>query len=161
MLAGCESHLSPFCAVDQVLGHFQDRFIKEVVASDVVFDLKNKGIIPDGVHTAVNRETSATRQSQILYEHLEKTSTKKSLMTVCDIVIDVSGNPRMRAFGEDMKDMVKGKLKWCVCSHMHSCMRVLRVYLHDPISGAMPRNFMLITMWTCRTQPECAICRPL
>ena len=113
MLAGCESHLSPFCAVDQVLGHFRDRFIREVDASAIVFDLKNKSIIPDGVHTAVKKETSATQQNQFLYEHLEKTSTKESLMTVCDIIIAVPGYPKMKKLGQEMKDMVMGK--WCVC----------------------------------------------
>ena len=117
MLTACESHLSPFCAVDQVLGFFRDRFLREMDASDVVFDLKNKGIIPDGVCTAVNKETSATIRNQILYVYLERTSTKESLMTVCEVIIAVPGNPRMRALGEEMKDMVKGK---CCVSCVHT-----------------------------------------
>ena len=124
MLAGCESHLSPFCAVDQVLDHFRDRFIREVDASAIVFGLENKGVIPNGVLTAVNKETSATRQNEILYAHLEATSTRDSLMAVCDMIIAVPGNPRMRAFGEDMKSKLEGK---CVChtymrAHLHVCM---------------------------------------
>ena len=125
MLACCESHLSPFCAVDQVLDHFRDQFIREVDASAIVFGLENKGIIPNGVLTAVTKETSATRQNEILYAHLEATSTKDSLMTVCDMIIAVRGNPRMRAFGEDMKSKLEGKC--CVChtymrAHLHVCM---------------------------------------
>ena len=125
MLSGCESHLSPFCAVDQLLGHFRDRFIREVDASTIVFGLENKGVIPNGVLTAVNKETSVTRQNEILYAHLETTSTRDSLMTVCDVIITVPGNPRMRAFGEDMKSKLKGKC--CVChtymhAHLHVCM---------------------------------------
>ena len=118
MLAGCESHLSPFCAVDQVLDHFRDWFIREVDASAIVFGLENKGIIPNGVLTAVNKETSATRQNEILYAHLEATSTKDSLRTVCDMIIAVPGNPRMRAFGEDMKSKLEGK---CCVSYIHAC----------------------------------------
>ena len=114
----CVSHLSPFCAVDQVLGHFRDRFIREADASDIVFDLESKGVIPNGVLTAVNKETSAVRQSQILYAHLERTSTKDSLITVCEVIIAVQGNPRMRALGEDMKSKLQCKL--CVSS-IHAC----------------------------------------
>ena len=95
--------------VNQVLGHFRDRFIREVDASTIVFGLKHKGIIPDGVLVAVNKETSATLRNQILYAHLEKTSTKDSLITVCELIIAVPGNPRMRALGEDMKSKLPCK----------------------------------------------------
>ena len=120
MLAGCESHLSPFCAVDQVLGHFRDRFIREVDARIIVFDLENKGIIPNGVLTAVNKETSVTRQNETLYAHLEATSTKESLMTVCDMIIAVPGNRKMRALGKDIKSKLEGK--WCVS--IHTCVHI-------------------------------------
>ena len=103
--------------MNQVLGHFRDRFIREVDASTIVFDLKNKGIIPDSILTAVNKETSATRQNQILYAHLESTSTKESLMTACEVIIAVQGNPKMRAVGEDMKSMLEGK---CCVSRVHT-----------------------------------------
>ena len=115
MLAGC---LSPFCAVNQVLGHFRDRFIREADTSAIVFELESKGIIPNGVLTAVNEKRDATVQNQILYAHLEKTSTKDSLITVCEVIIAVPGNPKMRALGEDMKSKLPCKL--CVSS-IHAC----------------------------------------
>ena len=120
MLAGC---LSPFCAVNQVLGHFRDRFITEVDASTIVFELESKGIIPNGVLTAVNEKRDATIQNQILFAHLEKTSTKDSLVTVCEVIIAVPGNPRMRALGEDMKSKLLCKL--CASSiHAYTSARV-------------------------------------
>ena len=122
MLAGCESYLSPFCAVDQVLENFHDRFIKEVDASTIVFQLQRQNVIPDNVLTAVNMETSATRQNYILYAHLERTSTKESLLTVCEVIIAVPGNPRMRALGEDMKRKLEGKYCVFIRTCMHFCM---------------------------------------
>ena len=121
MLAGC---LSPFCAVNQVLGYFRDRFIREADTSAIVFELESKGIIPNGVLTAVNEKRDATIQNQILYAHLEKTSTKYSLITVCGVIIAVPGNPKMRALGEDMKASCRVS---CVChpymrAHLHVCM---------------------------------------
>ena len=103
--------------MDQVLDHFRDRFIREVDASAIVFGLENKGIIPNGVLTAVNRETSATLQNVVLYAHLESTSTKDSLMTACEGIIAVPGNPKMRALGKDMKRMLEGK---CCVSRVHT-----------------------------------------
>ena len=108
--------------MDQVLDHFRDRFLKEMDASEVVFDLKNKGIISDGVLTAVNKVTSATQQNQFLHAHLERTSTKESLMTVCEVIIAVPGNPRMRALGEDMKRKLDGKYCVFIRTCMHFCM---------------------------------------
>ena len=123
MLAGCESYLSPFCAAEQVLEDFHDRFITDVDASNVVFEFERKGVIPEGLLTAVNRETSATLQNQILYKHLAKTSTKDSLMIVCDVIIAVQGNPRMRAMGEDMKGKLQGEFLCVIHTCMHNCMR--------------------------------------
>ena len=118
MLTVCMSQLSPFCAAKEVLGHLRDQFIEEVASKDIVHDLKHKNIITDGVLAEVNREPGATRQNEILHEHLERTSTKDSLITVCEVIIAVPGNPRMQKFGQDMKSMLEGKL--CVCSHMHT-----------------------------------------
>ena len=119
----CVSHISPFCPVDQVLGYFRDRFIREADTSAIVFDLESKGIIPNGVLTAVNEKRDATIQNQILYAHLEKTSTKDSLITVCEVIIAVPGNPKMKALGEDMKS--KLPCKYCVCHpYMHTHLQV-------------------------------------
>ena len=108
----------PFCTATRVLCSFRDRFICEVAPKDIVHDLKHKNIIPNGVLTKVMKETDVALQNSILYEHLETTSTWESLMTVCDVIISVPGNPRMKRFGEDMQRMLEGK--WCARSHMHT-----------------------------------------
>ena len=111
----------PFCAAKKVLEFFHARFITEVASKDIIHDLKHKDIITDGVRTEVRREPDATRQNEILYEHLETTSTWESLMTVCDVIIAVRGNPRMKRFSEDMQRMLEGR--WRARAHMHTaCM---------------------------------------
>ena len=107
--------------MDEVLCHFRKRFIKEVDAQCIVSDLKHKGIISDAVLIAVNREAGTTRQNNILYDHLERTSTGDSLTTVCDAMISVSGHPKMNQLGQHMKNMLQGK--WvstmsCLLTHI-------------------------------------------
>ena len=106
--------------MDEVLCHFRKRFIKEVDAQHIVSDLKHKGIISDAVFTAVNREDGTTRRNEILYDHLEKSSTRDSLTTVCDAMISVSGHPKMNQLGQHMKNMLQGKWVFvCACT-VHS-----------------------------------------
>ena len=114
------SHVFPLCAVDEVLCYFRNRFIKEVDAQCIVSDLKHKGIISDAVLFAVNREDGTTRQNQILYDHLKRTSTGDSLTTVCDAMISVSGHPKMNQLGQHMKNMLQGKWVFACTLHSHT-----------------------------------------
>ena len=70
----------------------------------VLYELKCQSIISDGVMSEVKAATSPKEQNEILHGHLLKTSTTKSLITTCDIISQVEGNPRMRALGEQMKN---------------------------------------------------------
>ena len=125
MLAGCVSHLSLFCAVDQILDRFRDRFLEEMNARDIVHHLRHYKLISDSTAKTVIESPDAIEGNHILYAYLKATSTRDSLKTVCDMIIAVRSNPRMRAFGEDMKRELEGKC--CVChtymrAHMHVCM---------------------------------------
>ena len=95
--------------MDHVLSHFRCRFIKEVDAQHIVFSLEHEGIISNAVLTAVNKESDATRQNNILYAHLKRTSTMDSLTAVCEAIIAVQGHPKMKKLGKDMKGMLTGK----------------------------------------------------
>lgn len=79
----------------------------------IVHDLKHEGIINDGDLKEVTRNPDATQQNHLLYACLEKKCTEKALMTVCDRISAVQGNPRMRELGENMKSKLEGKC--CVC----------------------------------------------
>ena len=108
--------------MNEVLCYFRNRFIKEVDAQCIVSDLKHKGIISGAVLIAVNREAGTTRQNQILYDHLEWTSTGDSLTTVCDAMISVSGHPKMNQLGQHMKNMLQGKWVFACTLHSHTLM---------------------------------------
>lgn len=111
------SRVFHLCAVDEVLCHFRNRFIKEVDSKCIAFDLEHTGIISDAVLMAVNSEAGTTRQNQILYDHLKRTSTRESLTTVCAAMISVSGHPKMNQLGQRMKNMLQGKVGVCMCVH--------------------------------------------
>lgn len=103
-------------AASHVLGLFRVRFISEVESKAIVHDLQHKNYITNGVLNDIEKESDTTLQNKKLYLYLEQTSTKDSLMAVCNIMIDVAthGNPLMKKFGEDLKCKVVGK--W-LCVH--------------------------------------------
>ena len=107
-------------AAEQVLDHFRDQFIADMDAKTVVMELLNIGAIDEGIKNRILREDSTKLQNEILHNCLKKRCTDDALRAVCDVIIGVSGNPRMRALGEDCKKrLVAGK--WCVCVCVHSC----------------------------------------
>lgn len=113
------SQSSPFFAVNQVLADFRDRFIREVDADTIVYDLKNGKIIADGDVKAIRKEDNQKLKNEILHDRLVATCTKKAWVKVCDIIMAVQGNPKMEELGEAMKSMLEGKC--CVCSCMLVC----------------------------------------
>ena len=110
-------HISPFCAAEQVLGHFRDRFIMEMDANAIVFVLQHQGIIAGGYRMEITKTPDRIQQNMILHEHLKRVCTKEALMTVCDMIIAVPGYPKMRALGKDMKSMLESK---CCVSRVHT-----------------------------------------
>ena len=117
-------------AAEEVLDHFRDRFIADMDAKTVVMELLNIGVIDEGIENRILREDSTKLQNEILHSCLKKRCTEDALRAVCDVIIGVSGNPRMRALGEDIKKRVVAG-KWCVCLHacMQPCMCVCVLWL--------------------------------
>ena len=95
--------------MEQVLDELRQRFIEEMDASVIAHDLKHLGIISDGDLKTINQYNDVKQQNKFLFEHVKTKCDEKALMTICDEVISVKGNPRMKAFGEDMKRMLAGK----------------------------------------------------
>ena len=112
------SQSSPFCAAEQVLYKFQERFIDNVDADSIVKELKRKHIISDYVSDGINSFSNPMYQSQFLHAQLVKRCTAEALRDVCDILVSVEGNPKMRSLGKDMKKMLQGKCRWCVHVYM-------------------------------------------
>ena len=117
-------------AVEEVLDHFWKQFIADMDAKTVVMELLNMGVIDEGVRNRIFREDSTKLQNEILHDCLKKRCTDDALRAVCDVIIGVYGNPRMRAFGEDIKKrLVAGKGSVCVHAFMHPCMCVCVLWL--------------------------------
>ena len=110
-----------FHAVEQVLKHFRDRFITEVEAGAIIMELLDKDIIPDGVQEKIAKTDSPKQQNEILHARLMKTCTIDALRTVCEIIMKVRGNPKMKALGEAMtKSLETGKC----CAFVFVCVFV-------------------------------------
>ena len=106
----CVLLLFPFLAVGDVLGHYRDRFIAEMDASTVVWELADKGIIDSGDLAQITMTFNATVQNQILHACLKRKCTRDAFHTACNIIINVPGNPAMNALGRDMqKKLQTGK----------------------------------------------------
>ena len=105
--------LLPLYAAEQVLCQFRDQFIAAVDANAIVHDLQHKGIIDSGDLGKITTAAGQTLQNRILYKCLEEKSTDEALMKVCDMIVAVRDNPKMRALGKDMKGMLEGKCYVC------------------------------------------------
>ena len=88
--------------------------------ADVAILLKvGGGCDGDLQHIKMNLDT--TRQNQILHECLLRKCTEEALRRVCEIIIAVRGNPRMKALGRDMKSMLDSKCCVLVCTYVCMC----------------------------------------
>ena len=96
--------------MEQVLDHFYDRFIQEIEAKVIMFDLKSEKVIGATEVTTISQSNNSRYNSQFLYDHLLSKCDKDSFMKVCDKIMAVEGNPRMRKLGEDMKSMLASEL---------------------------------------------------
>ena len=95
--------------MEQVLDELRSRFIEEIDASVIAYNLHHLGIISEGDLAAIKQETERTQQNMFLFKHVKTKCDEDALMKFCDEVISVDGNSRMKAFGEHLKRMLKGK----------------------------------------------------
>ena len=80
-------------------------------------ELLRRGIIDEGDQRGIEIELNPDRKNQILHACLMKKCTDDALKIVCDVIIGVAGNPRMKALGKDMmKRLETGKWRVCLFS---------------------------------------------
>ena len=129
--------------MEQVLDELRPRFIEEIDANSIVFNLKYMGIISERDLMTITQNNDTIWQNQFLFDHVRSKCNEKALMIFCDEVMSVQSNPRMKAFGEDMKRLLAGKhLCVCVCAcvcarvcvhaWVHGCVRVCVKALSSP-----------------------------
>ena len=90
-----------------------------MVAENVLWDLLDMDIIDDGNLREIRETKNTKQQNKMLHLCLTEKCTPEALKTVCEVIIDVKGNPKMRALGEDMKRRLEAGV--CVCACVHTC----------------------------------------
>ena len=96
------SSLSTYAA-EQVLDDFRQRFITDVDADAIIYELKHQNIITDGDLTRIKNIDSMIQKNQHLHMCLKVKCTEEALLKVCGILIDYEGNAKMNALGQEMK----------------------------------------------------------
>ena len=86
---------------------FRQRFIADVDANAIVYDLEDQDIISDGDLKEVTRTPSGVEQNQFLHRCLKRQATECTLLKVCDIMIGRRGNSRMNRVGKEMKSALE------------------------------------------------------
>ena len=89
-------------------------------AEAVVGDLLHNNIINEGAKRDITSTRDPRLQNQELHLCLKKRCTPDALMTVCDIMMAIGGNPNMLALGEAIKRKLVTGVCVCVCV----CVRV-------------------------------------
>lgn len=115
-----------FIVAGLVLDLFRDQFITEMNAKSVVMNFVHNQIIPREVEVTISQTNSPEEQNASLHYWLKQTCTVDALISACQIISAVKGNPRMIALGRDMlKYLQSGKCcnhVYCLChSTTHVC----------------------------------------
>ena len=84
-------------------------------ADAVVGDLLHNNIIDEGDERDITSARNPRRQNEKLHLCLRRKCTSDALMTVCDIMTAVRGNPNMLALGEVITRRLKTGVCVCVC----------------------------------------------
>ena len=103
----CDNPSLSIDTVEQVLDMFRQRFIADVDANAIVYDLEDRDIISDKDLKEVTRTPSRVEQNQLLHRCLKRKATKDTLLQVCDIMIGCHGNSRMKQVGKEMKSALE------------------------------------------------------
>ena len=63
----------------------------------------SKLVISHDVMERISRTVDSEEKNEIMHDFLQRACTEEDLMVVCDILVAVRGNPKMRDLGENMK----------------------------------------------------------
>ena len=88
-------------------------------------ELQYEDIISRGDVRTIRRTADPTEQNQILHSCLKEKCTKEAFRTVCKLLTEVQGNPKMRGLGEDMRQRLEtGVCVYVCCVCVHVCVHV-------------------------------------
>lgn len=146
--------IHPVCAAEQVLNQFTDRFISEMDAKDIVYDLEKSDIISDGDLKDVMKESDEKLRNKILHFRLKAKCTKEALVTVCEKIIAVKGNQKMKKLGKDMRNsMFEGRYY----TMSYTCVHVNQFMCMDACV-CMPYNLVVFLPDSSATARQSELC---
>ena len=96
-----------------MLDHFRDRFIDEMDAEKIVWDLLEADIIDKGDQRTITEAKDPTQQNKILHRCLKEKCTLDALRSVCVTIKAVKGNPKMTALGDKMMSRLETGMHVC------------------------------------------------
>ena len=111
-------------AVEQILEQFCDRFMKEIDAKAIMYELKRKDIIGAAEVTTISQNNNPDQNNGLLYDRLLNTCDDESFTKVCDMIIAVRGNPKMKNLGKEMKSMLASEFM-CTCDLVCLCCQLV------------------------------------
>ena len=117
----------------EILDEFWEQFIDVMDANAVAFDLLHYNIIDKGDEARLSITYNPRQRNQFLHSCLKQKCTMEALKVVCDVIINMEGNPKMRALGNNMKRRLEtgACVCACVCACMHACVCVcVRACVH-------------------------------
>ena len=79
----------------------------------MTMELVHKDIITSGDESEILKNEDLRLQNQKLHSCLMNKCTKEALNTVCGVIMEVKGNPKMKAVGKDMKRSLSEGLYMC------------------------------------------------
>ena len=158
----CVPQVFPFHEAEQVLREFWKQFIDGMAAENVLWDLLDMDIIDEGNLRTLTETKNTEQQNKMLHLCLKEKCTLEALKTVCEVIIDVKGNPKMRALGEDMKRRLKeAGVCVCVSNCLPACMPVsvcvrmcVCVCARVRVVGGVHRAYICISSCDCGTTVE-------
>ena len=83
-------------------------------AKAVIMELVHEDIISSGDESEILKNEDPRLQNQKLHSCLMNKCTKEALYAVCCIIMEVKGNPKMKALGKDMKRSLSEGLYMCI-----------------------------------------------
>ena len=100
---------------------FWQQFIAITDAGPIIMELQHEGIISRGDVRTITRTADPTEQNLILHFCLKEKCTKEVFRTVCKLLTEVQGNPKMRTLGEDMGQRLETGVCIRVCMRACAC----------------------------------------
>ena len=122
-----------------IIEKYKDRFLAYIDACAVAKKLEIEKVIPDTVSHKI-QQSAPSVANEVLFLHLRSHSSLETLHKLCDVMISMSGYPKMNELGRSMKIALTTvsyvaepvyKVKQYVY-HNHVCVCVYKVdqYIH-------------------------------